>query len=278
MPITTETVTITPELAAHWLATANVHNRHPRPKKIDGFARDMAAELWMQTGEAIKFTHDRAVLLDGQNRLAAIVKAGVPVTMLIATGIEKKAQAVMDTATPRAASDALAMADVKNSTMTAALARTALSWKAGQIRNSKSPLTLVTHSEVIDLVATDPHIEAATDLGQRMGRRKSKPMMPTCSAIAAFYWIAATAGAPVDDICEFIGDLAVGRSEGLGDPRSAVIQRLASAVTSNEKMPSITQTYLLVRGWNAMRSQSPLKRIQVTNGEGRPLAFPVALP
>lgn len=73
---------VTPAMAKRWLDTTNLRNRNFLPGKIDQYAADMAAGAWALTHQGIAFGENK-MLLDGQNRLAAIVKAGVPVWMWV---------------------------------------------------------------------------------------------------------------------------------------------------------------------------------------------------
>src|SRR5664279_4273925 len=70
---------ITPSLAATYLE-ANIKNRKVKEKAVQRYAADMVAGEWMLTGEAIKFS-DEGSLLDGQNRLRAIVMSRTPIPM-----------------------------------------------------------------------------------------------------------------------------------------------------------------------------------------------------
>ena len=74
LPSPGEVVMVTPELAAEWL-THNTHNRGLKPIAIKRFAEDMTTGDWQWNGESIRFAAD-GTLLDGQNRLHAIVDSG----------------------------------------------------------------------------------------------------------------------------------------------------------------------------------------------------------
>jgi hypothetical protein len=79
---------ITPEVAATYLK----HNEHnPRKvvssKQVEAYARDMKAGEWFNNGEAIVFDAN-GNLKDGQHRLLAVVKAGVPVYMFVIRGVD----------------------------------------------------------------------------------------------------------------------------------------------------------------------------------------------
>ncbi len=86
--IVNEIKTITPSMAEKWLRVNNTHNRPLYEKTIENYAREMKAGAWTVTNQGIGFADD-GTLLDGQQRLSAIVKAGIPVKMLVVTGLPR---------------------------------------------------------------------------------------------------------------------------------------------------------------------------------------------
>ena len=67
----------TPEIAEYVLSKLNLHNRPKKPVKIVQYAKDMQDKNWSITGETLKFGTD-GLLKDGQNRLAACIRAQTP--------------------------------------------------------------------------------------------------------------------------------------------------------------------------------------------------------
>jgi hypothetical protein len=80
-----EVVTITPEMAARWLEKNTANNRNVNGPTVDVYARDMRAGRWQLTPQGVAFNRT-GELVDGQHRLHAIIKAGVAVEMVVATG------------------------------------------------------------------------------------------------------------------------------------------------------------------------------------------------
>lgn len=83
--------TITPEAAARLLATNDSGEFLNRPRDasvVVAYARDMAEGRWKNTHEAVAVYYDklhkRWVLVDGQHRMAAIVKIAKPMQLMIA--------------------------------------------------------------------------------------------------------------------------------------------------------------------------------------------------
>src|SRR5712691_3180199 len=88
-------VTITPELAQEWLDRGG-NNRKVTRRRIDAMTAAIQRGEWQLTGEAIKLD-DEGRVRDGQNRLHAIVQAGIPVRSVVARGVSEDAFDVMDT-------------------------------------------------------------------------------------------------------------------------------------------------------------------------------------
>jgi hypothetical protein len=105
---TVRIVEMTPARAAAIIEGCNRHNRNCEDRRIAQYARDMRAGGWMFTGEAIKISRE-GVLLDGQHRLYGVIDAGRTVPLLVITGLDPRAQEVMDQGIPRRLHDALAL-------------------------------------------------------------------------------------------------------------------------------------------------------------------------
>lgn len=252
---------VTPDMATEWLAS-NVGNRNPKANKRAGYRRDMLAGAWQVTGESIKFAPDGR-LLDGQNRLMAIVETGLTVPLLVVRGVADKAQVVMDSGASRIAADALTMAGVSHAPVTASASRFAIAWQRGAIHSSDSAIpTAITNTEINEFSLADPHIQQAAALGS--GACKSVPAPP--SAIAAAAWL--TLGVAPFATHRFIDDLKNMRTEGKGDPRYTLLQRLNSIKAGRERVPQTTYVFYIIRAWNAWREEKPLGNLKTGNLHG----------
>lgn len=107
VPITTTLQTITPEQAQTWL-DHRAPNRSIGRTLTYAMARDMVSGRWQLNHQGIAFdSHGR--LVDGQHRLSAIVIAGVPVDMMVTTGLSPTAMATIDDHRPRNGADVLSI-------------------------------------------------------------------------------------------------------------------------------------------------------------------------
>lgn len=109
-----EVLSVSPELAAQWL-TLNTNNRPLSKNAVQQLAAQIQRGEWQLTHQGIAFDEDD-VLIDGQHRLAAVVKASRAVPMTVTHGVPRTAFTVMDTGRKRTGRDALALVGEANAT------------------------------------------------------------------------------------------------------------------------------------------------------------------
>ena len=117
--ITSRFTHVTPEMAKAWL-DRNTQNRKMRRDVVDAFARDMKNGNWQTTHQGIAFDKN-GVLIDGQHRLAAIVKSGVAIDLLVMRGFEPNAINYIDMGVKRRISDVIAVKYVQSPAMRSTL-------------------------------------------------------------------------------------------------------------------------------------------------------------
>lgn len=115
-----KTILVTPKLAKQYLE-ANTNNRPIKPISIRKYAKDMEEGKWKTgTKEFIKIgTSGR--ILDGQNRLLAIIRADVSIELEFVFDMDESLFDVLDTGTARTPGDVFTIAGVKNSTRVSAI-------------------------------------------------------------------------------------------------------------------------------------------------------------
>lgn len=90
-----EIMSVTPEMAAKWLSNNTATNRPISLAVVDSYARDMAAGRWDLTHQGIAF-NQTGELVDGQHRLAAIVRSGATVRTVVSTGFAVEYNSPLD--------------------------------------------------------------------------------------------------------------------------------------------------------------------------------------
>lgn len=126
--------TITPGVAEYLLQKYNRSNRSVKPANIKKYVDHMLAQRWALTGDTLKFS-DRALLRDGQNRLAACVRSGQLFTTHIVFGIEDQCFDLLDRGKNRDGSDILTITGHTNTRHLAAAVRWAYLFDEGRVKN-----------------------------------------------------------------------------------------------------------------------------------------------
>ena len=113
-------VLITPEQAEVYLA-GNTGNRPIKKTRVETYASDMLAGRWMTTPQGIMITPNGR-LIDGQHRLAAVVKSGVTVEMYVFE-VDENVQAYIDNGGLRTPGDVMQIGGVHNANLCASMSR-----------------------------------------------------------------------------------------------------------------------------------------------------------
>lgn len=112
--ITQQIETITPAIAAEYLKN-NTNNRPLKNQWVTDIANMIRRGQWVLDGNPIRFSED-GVLLDGQHRLQAIIRAGIPVQTLVVRGLPKESFKNIDTGRGRSGGDILSIDGCANAT------------------------------------------------------------------------------------------------------------------------------------------------------------------
>lgn len=121
--------TITPETAREYLKF-NTVNRPFNKITVDYYADQMKKGQWLLNGEAICFA-DGGVLINGQHRLNAVIKAGVPIQTLVVRGVSQQSFITFDNGRSRTMADVLSLSEVPNANYVASIIKKYLLIKQG---------------------------------------------------------------------------------------------------------------------------------------------------
>lgn len=103
-PVQAQEKLVTPMQAQAWLNQFSIeNNRNLIPRRVQSYLSLMKEGKW-QVAQPIIFD-ENGLLIDGQHRLAAVVKFGRPVKFLVATGVSRFALSIIDTGAPRTAAN-----------------------------------------------------------------------------------------------------------------------------------------------------------------------------
>ncbi len=262
--ITTEMVKIDPETAQSWLDEHNTHNRKLREAHVLTMARDMNKGRWSFNGAPIVFCEDGR-LLDGQHRLAAIVKSKSAIPFIVLRGVSEDAQHTMDTGARRTAADAWELAGRdSNSRRVTAVARFAL------IIDDKVDGDKASTAEIFDFVDQNPLIIHCVN--QAGASWKSSGLTPRVYDYC--FW--RLTEVDKDDALAFFRSLHDLTDLPNGSPITALHRRLlAGNYASRRQLDAEASVAMVFKAWNAWREGKSITKLYAVGRTGSKINIPV---
>lgn len=263
----TEVKKITPEMAQE-LLQLNKSNRRLKEDVINVYAREMRRGEWKATGEAIKVSKNKR-LLDGQHRLHAIVKAGIPVEMLVITGLEDEVFNVLDTGSTRTAADVLSIEKVSNPVLIAAVGRFIINYNnnifSSQENNKKTrPL----NRDIQKFVYDNPEImEIANSFSKDL--RKFK-LLPAATIVGMYYILSKI---HINDADAFFNKLITGLDLTDNCPIRVFRERLIRDQINKTRLRLGEKITLMIYSWNNFRRGKSVKILKLDTLSPSPKAI-----
>lgn len=258
---------ITPELALDWLTDPKYKapNRGIRKTKVASYVQSMREGRWHITGEAIKFDNTGR-LLDGQHRLNAVVDSGVTIQSLVITGVDPKAQDVMDTGAARDAKDVLGIHDVKHASIVAAGVRILVAYEAGRFfPGQETPKA--SNDEILEYALNHSWIAdmfAACQADVRNIPVRGGVYLGSMSLMAM---------ADREEAMEFTNRLASGHQLEVGSPILVLRNRLQKIQMERERHSPYTMVSLLTRAFQSWRNVDRVEKYLLYKND-RPIPIP----
>jgi hypothetical protein len=269
-----EIMTITPEVAQAWLDRGGTNRRVTR-RRVEAMSAAILRGEWRLTGEAIKLD-DEGRVRDGQNRLHAIVEAGVPVRSVVARGVSEDAFDVMDTGRSRNAADVLGIHGYPSQNALAAAARGLMFIERyGRVFPSQRDAHLyVTPVTTLQYVQDHPEVIDGVHLGDRIYHSGIQGGIGLWS-------IATTLFLRLDreQAVQYADHLTTGAGLRRGDPLLVLRNRLLgsqrdqfSTLSGREALVAIA-----IKAWNAWREGRTVPNLTWRSEGRRAEAFPEAI-
>jgi len=267
-------MTITPELAQGWLDRGGT-NRKTTRRRIEAMTAAIQRGEWQLTGEAIKLDQEGRVR-DGQNRLHAIVEAGIPVRSVVARGVNEDAFDVMDTGRSRNAADVLHIHGYPSQNALAAAARGLMFIERyGRVFPSQRDSHLyVTPVTTLQYVKEHPEIIDGVHLADRIYHSGIQGGIGLWSIIMTLFLRLDRAQAE-----QFAEHLITGAGLHRGDPVLMLRNRLLgsqrdqySTLSGRDALVAIA-----IKAWNAWREGNSLQALTWRAEGRRAEPFPEAI-
>ena len=248
-------IQLTPVLA-EVLLTRNPANRKLNESAVDRYAYEIIGNRWVFNGEPL-IVSDAGDLNDGQHRCAAVVKAGLPIDVILIVGVPRESRTTLDQGKMRTAADYLSMEGQTNTIVLAAAANYA--W---QYRN-RGMLAFrgrdkATKSEILDFVAENPGLERSTALFTLKNSRLLGGV-----AFMTFCHFAISGAGKTENADTLFISLVEGGNLGVVHPALYLRNRLMG-MTGGRDINGKAE--LVFKAWNAWRRGEKVERLNIIGG------------
>lgn len=250
-----EQVTVTPEMAAEWLAR-NVNNRPLSQRVVGRYVRDMKEGRWELNGETVKFNR-KGDLLDGQHRLAACIQAEVSFETLVVYGLPEESFATVDTGQMRGGKHVLAIEGEKNAALLAATLGHVYRWERGYLdhQGHRNPEANPTNQDLLDTLERHPDVRRSVEVGQRAAVARSF----TPSVAACLHYAFSQKDPLLADA--FMEGLETGADLPSDSPILVLRERLFREAQGVKVLPNRMGMAFAIKAWNAFRSGRTIERL-----------------
>lgn len=256
MTPTTHIETITPDIARMYLAK-NTRNRPLNMRAVKKYADAIKRGEWKLNGETIKMNDD--VLIDGQTRLHAIITAGLPIQTYVIKGLTSDVFDSIDIGNIRTTPDIFSlMGESYCAKMSSALIMVD-KYLTGRVSTSNS----YTVQQMKKLLEDHPNIRFSCRDVKDTKRIISPSLLTACHYLFS----------KMDEELanNFVNKLITGAGLVEGDPIYVLRERLINNNLSKAKLKRDYLMAIVIKSWNALRTNTELKTLRYMENESFPL-------
>jgi len=251
--------TITPDLAKEYLKI-NHNNRKFSDRHVTTLANEMSRE-WKLNGDAIRFSQER--LIDGQHRLMACVKSGMPFTTVVARNVNDDVFDTIDCGSKRTASQVLSIRGEKYACCLSSMLRKIHLYNIGKITKSEK----VTSTTIEEVLKENP--DARQSAAWAANHKRFSVI--NVSDLAFLHYLFSSIDR--EDGHNFMSKVVSGLGLCASDPEYILREKIAREKSTNKDLKKGVVIAYSIKAWNAKRSGGDLKRL----AWGKDKEFPVAV-
>jgi hypothetical protein len=246
---------VTPSRAKE-LLEANINNRRVKVDVLNRYAQDILAGRWKEdTGEVIKVSKS-GIILDGQHRLYAIVKANSPIFLHIAYGIDDTVSDVLDTGSGRNASDVFKLNGIVNDSVIPGIIQNYNRIKTEHFGNGSKGYMLTNAQILNKYYENDALWQEVFRKSQCWYNAFAKIL--SRSVIGGFYCRFREIDPELAE--QFMEELCTGINVS-NDTIRLLKNKLIQDKISNKKLSSTLKTIFIIKTWNCFIQGTELKRL-----------------
>lgn len=264
-------ITVTPEVAAMWLAETNTKNRAIREPHALRLASDMTSGKWRgRNGEPIRFDINGR-LVDGQHRLRACVLSGVSFETLLITDVTPEDYLTIGIGMRKSVGDLIGpMNGEKNAHLLSAALRLVYMWGQGTLgKSEKGGAAFPTVAAMEEVYRNHPNLSESVARIANSGSIR-RLLTPSYAVLIHYAGTLENKHATVDSFLDRLGS-------GLGLLDNDPVYHLRSFLLSqrgptagHRRAGRIYTLAMTVKAWNASKNGQSVKRLTWVASEGFP--------
>lgn len=260
---------ITPSYAKE-LLESNIKNRRIKSPVVARYSQDIINGKWKDdTAEVIKISKT-GIILDGQHRLLAVIKANMPVYFHIAYGVEDSVIDVLDTGSLRNAPDIFKIEGIKNENVIPSIISTYHLLRSGLMVRGTSKNNRLTNAELLSEYLKNDLFWQSVGHKAVIWYKSFAKILPPSTLGGTFAFLKEISE---DDAELFLNQLSTGM-----DVSNNVIlllrQKLMQDRMSPRKMSPVSRQALVIKAWNLFRKNEVVKLLKLDmEREGFPHAI-----
>lgn len=266
-----EEIKMTPALATK-LLQKNTNNRNLSQRRVAAYAAAMTGGQWVPDGSPIRIGIS-GLLLDGQHRLAAIVRSGMTIPLLVISGVSDEAQMTMDTGKGRSFADLLALRGHADANTLASTTSALWNWQNGAFEHSGSWLKRpsATHHMLWELLQKR-ETELRLGISAARGAKRFIQMSPGLLG-AAYVMFSDISNEDADD---FFEQLACKRQQTSATMvLTRTMNNRSTPVQAKGLSGQTLQVVFLIKSWNAYRDGTAVTFLRWVRGGSNREDFPI---
>ena len=245
-----QTLTITPELASVFLKN-NQNNRKLSADKVRQIELDIRNGRWVFNGESIIISDD-GITIDGQHRLEACVRSGMPIVSVVVSGVPYESRYSVDQGISRSAGSQAGIQGANHSNIKCGVGRLLIAFETASM-SGMSRRGTISNSQILDRLFEDNRLLFLENISG-CSRGKGSAKVGNGSMLGFLRYITP------DDCERYFIQVRDGEHVGSGDPAFAVRRRLMETV--RQQHTEILECYM--RGLAAFQKCQKLERVHLT--------------
>jgi hypothetical protein len=252
-----ELKTITPAMAQYILENGNTKNRPMNKHHVDSLAKEMSRGKWALNGDTICMNQGQ--LIDGQHRLAAVVKSGVSIQTFVVEGVPFDVFQTKDVGKRRFCRDTYLIRGEENPKALAAAINLLTRYYTKRVMTGAFGIT---QSDLDEMLEQHPKLRESVAI-----RLPKKSIIPRGVLHVSHYLFSQKDPVLAN---EFVEKLIQGADLIKGTPIHMLRERLVSNASAKAKLPDNYVFGLTVKAWNAVRLGLRIGVLKMLDNEAFP--------